>query len=134
MMRVLIVDDNEQLTALMKAVFEEEGFCRVETAGNGIDGYSTCLNFKPDVVLTDIDMPGKNGLEMVRDIRKHHPRIKTVYMSGDLRRHRPFLTTEEVKYNACLLNKPFRLSKVLGLFKEYEREISQNKHRQLMPV
>jgi CheY-like chemotaxis protein len=122
LMRVLIVDDNEGLTALMKDMLETEGICHVETAENGEDGYLAFLHFKPDIILTDIEMPVKSGLEMVKEIRVHHPGIKTIYMSGDMNRYRLLLEKEETEYKANLLDKPFSFSKVIGLFNEYQEK------------
>lgn len=121
MTRILIVDDNEALTGLLKEMLETERIYRVKTAENGEDGYVAFL-IKPDVILTDIEMPVKNGLEMVRDIRVHHPRIKTIYMSADLNRYRTRLEEEKTKYRASLLNKPFSCSNVMGLLNKYEKE------------
>jgi CheY-like chemotaxis protein len=122
MMRVLIVDDNEDLTALIKEMIEREGIYRVKTAANGEEGYKVFLQFKPDIIITDIQMPVKNGLEMVRDIRTHHPGIKTIYMSADLNRYRTLLEDEKTKYKATLLNKSFSCSRVIGLLHEYQKE------------
>lgn len=116
MMKVLIVDDNETLTGLLKEVLETEGDYNVKTAENGETGYRVFLNFKPDVILTDIEMPVKNGLDMVKDIRVHDPDIKTIYMSGDLRRYKTRLEVEKAKHHADMVNKPLCFSKVLDLF------------------
>jgi CheY-like chemotaxis protein len=122
MIKVLIVDDNEVLTGLMKEMLEVEGIYHVKTAENGVEGNLAFLHFKPDIVLTDIEMPVKNGLEMVRDIRIKHPEIKAIYMSGDLNRYRRLLDDEKTKYKATLLNKPFCISEVIGLFHECQKE------------
>jgi len=116
MMKILIVDDNETLTGLLKEVLETEGDYNVKTAENGETGYRAFLNFKPDVILTDIEMPVKNGLDMVKDIRVHDPDIKTIYMSGDLRRYKTRLEVEKAKHHADMVNKPLCFSKVLDLF------------------
>jgi DNA-binding response OmpR family regulator len=116
MMKVLIVDDNETLTGLLKEVLETEGDYKVKTAENGEAGYKAFLNFRPDVILTDIEMPIKNGLDMVKDIRTHDPEIKTIYMSGDLRRYKTRLEVEKSSHHADMVNKPLCFSKVLDLF------------------
>jgi len=122
MVKVLIVDDNEVLTGLIKEMLEIEGINDVKTAENGEEGYITFLYFRPDIILTDIEMPVKNGLEMVKDIRAHHPRIKTIYMSSDLNRYRTLLEDEKTKYKAKLLNKPFSPFEVMGFIHEYRKE------------
>lgn len=122
MMKVLIVDDDEALAHLIKKMIEKMGIYHVKTAGNGNEGYEVFLHFKPDIILTDIQMPTKNGLEMVRDMRNHEPGIKTIYMSGNMRRFRTRLEEEKTKYKASLLEKPFSFSKLTGLFHEYQKE------------
>ena len=118
MMKVLIVDDEEALADLIKEMIEREGIYRVKTAANGEEGYEVFLHFKPDIILTDIRMPGKNGLEMVRDIRAHNPSIRVIYMSGCLSRFRSLLEDEEKKHQASFLTKPFSRFELLGLLSE----------------
>ena len=117
MMKVLIVDDNKTLVGLLKEKLEEEGFYDIRTAENGKEGYRAFLSFEPDIILTDIEMPLKNGIEMMRDIRLIQPWIKAVYMSADIHRYRKFLEEEKTRYKAKLLDKPFtcfNISELLG--------------------
>lgn len=125
-MKLLIVDDNERLTSIMKELLEDDKICKVETADSGEKGYQAFLHFMPDVILTDIEMPDKNGLEMVKRIRLHDPLVKVVYMSSDMESYREYLNKEKTEYSAALIDKPFSFSRVIGLFKEYENEISKN--------
>ncbi|MBU4101721.1 MAG: response regulator [Proteobacteria bacterium] len=119
MMKVLIVDDDEEALAdLIQEMIERDGIYRVKTAANGEEGYEVFLHFKPDIILTDIQMPMKNGLEMVRDIRNHDPWIKTIYMSADLSRFRSLLEDEKKKYQASFITKPFSRFELLGLLSE----------------
>lgn len=122
-MRILIVDDNKGLTTIMKAMLEEEGLCRVETAENGENGYKAFLSFRPDIILTDIDMPVKNGLEMVKKIRINQPGIKIIYMSGDMNRYRGAIEREQSEYQAHFIDKPLAFSKIIGMFDEYRNEM-----------
>jgi len=77
------------------------------------------LLFKPDLVITDIQMPEKNGLELMTHIRMHNPIVRTIYMSGDLGRFRCQLEEEKKKFPVNLLEKPFskiELMRLLSLF------------------
>lgn len=121
-MKVLIVDDDEALTDLIKEIIEGIGIYRVKTAANGAEGYEAFFHFEPDIILTDIQMPVKNGLEMVSDVRNHDPGIKTIYMTGDMIQFRTRLEEEKTKYKASLIEKPFSCSKLIGLFHEYQKE------------
>ena len=122
MMKVLIVDDDEALVGLIKEMIDRMDIYRVKTAANGEEGYEVFFQFKPDIILTDIQMPVKNGLEMVRDMRNHDPGIKTIYMSGDMSRFRTRVEEKKTKYKASLLEKPFSCSRLTGLFHEYRKE------------
>src|SRR3989339_697598 len=108
MMKVLVVDDNRQLASIIQETLEDDGL-DVRSANDGVDGYSTYLSFKPDIVITDIQMPRENGLEMMGHIRAHDPMIKTIYMSGDIAPYRPHLVEERKKYRVSFFEKPFSL-------------------------
>jgi DNA-binding response OmpR family regulator len=113
-MKILIVDDNQDLAFLIKWMLEDEGY-EVRSAKDGMDGYSTYLLFNPDIVLTDIQMPEKNGLELIREIRCHDPDVRTIYMSGDLSRYGRPLEEEKEKYHARVLEKPFSRHELISL-------------------
>jgi len=113
-MRVLVVDDNPEILGCLQIELEAEGF-EVKLAKDGHEAYGAYLEFKPDVVLTDIEMPGQNGLELMEHIRTHDPMMKTIYMSGDLSSYRCFLAEEARKYPVGLLEKPFSRRKLMDL-------------------
>lgn len=106
MPKVLVVDDNQLVAATIQEVLEDCGH-EVMSAKDGVDGYSAYLAFKPDIVITDIQMPRKNGLEMMGNIRTHEPMIRTIYMSGDIDYYKPFLREEKMRYPVSFFEKPF---------------------------
>jgi len=105
-MKVLVVDDNRLLATVIQETLEDDGL-EVRSANDGVDGYSAYLHFKPDIVITDIQMPRENGLEMMEHIRTHDPTIKTIYMSGDIDAYRSHLLEEGKKYQISFFEKPF---------------------------
>lgn len=113
-MKILIVDDNKDLALIIQIMLEDEGY-EVRQAHDGQDGYGIFLNFKPDLVITDIHMPGKNGLELMEHIRRHDPSVKTIYMSGDLISFLSPLEEEKKRYPVSLLEKPFSKGELMGL-------------------
>ena len=121
-MKVLIVDDDEIIAGLAKIIldkmFDNEYIFKIKTAANGEEGYKLSLDFKPDLVLTDIQMPGKNGIEMVRAIRQHSPEIKTIYMSGEWSKFQTPLQEEHTMHQAYFLKKPFAISELKQLLCE----------------
>lgn len=107
-MRVLVVDDNRVLADAIQSILEDEGM-EVISANDGKAGYDAYLWFRPDVVITDIQMPGENGMEMMAQIRIHDPMIKTVYMSGNINAFRRLLEGEREHYPVSFFEKPFSL-------------------------
>ena len=122
MMKLLIVDDDEALAGLIKKMIERIGIYRVKTAANGKEGFEIFLYFKPDIILTDIQMPVKNGFEMIKDIRNHDPEIKTIYMTGNMSQFQTRFEEEKTKYKVNLLNKPFSCARLTELLHEYRKE------------
>ncbi len=111
-MKVLVVDDNRLLADTIQEILEDDGL-DVMSAKDGLDGYRTYLLFRPDIIITDIQMPRKNGFEMMKRIRKHNPKIKTVYMSGNMRSFEPFLIKEKKRYPVNYFEKPFSLESLI---------------------
>jgi len=127
--KILIVDDAKLLTLFLREVLESEKY-EVRTASDGENGYSTYLDFNPDLVVTDIQMPGISGLDMMRNIRMQKPNVRTIYMSGDLDRYRLKLQAEQSGYTVTLLAKPFTQSEFLRLVKNLS-DVSQSWRNEL---
>ncbi len=105
-MKVLVVDDDPFLADTIQEILKNDGF-EVMSANDGIDGYSAYLLFKPDIIITDIQMPRENGLEMMERIRTHDPMIRTIYISGDMGSFRPLLKEQQKRYPVRFFEKPF---------------------------
>lgn len=120
----MVVDDNLLLASLLKVILEDEGY-EAQFAGNGLEGYANYLLFRPEVVITDLHMPKGNGMELIKNIRKQDPGVKTIYMSGDMRPFFPLLDEEKNRYPVSLLPKPFSKEELLNLLARFvnrERE------------
>lgn len=116
--KVLVVEDSKGLAFIMQMVLQAGGF-DVRTANDGWDGFFTYLTFSPDLVITDIDMPRENGLEMMKRIRVQNPEVRTIYMSGELTWFWPLLEEERKKYGVSFLEKPFSRIELLRLVSEH---------------
>ena len=79
---ILIVDDDRLIVELFSIVFKKYGF-NVFKAGNGLDAWKIFNNENIDAVLTDIRMPGLNGIELSNRIRNHSPFTKIAVMTGE---------------------------------------------------
>ena len=65
---MLIVDDNAVNIAIAEVVLLAENF-EVETANEGLEAVQKVAAFRPDLILMDIQMPGKDGLEITRELK-----------------------------------------------------------------
>lgn len=111
--RILVVDDDENLGHIMAETLIAAGY-EVQTADDGLRGYLRYLQQLPEIVLTDIEMPELDGLEMMRCIRAINPNVKAIYISGAVSQYRDALISEGEEYGALVLNKPFSRSDLLN--------------------
>ena len=81
---VLLVDDEEEVLNIMqkKLPWEELGFHIVGKAFNGMEAMTVAEELKPDVVLTDVQMPYMDGLTLCKNLKLCHEGIKVVIFSG----------------------------------------------------
>lgn len=78
---ILIIDDEVSIRESLKSFFEDEDY-HVFSAKDGDEGLHTYFNEKIDLVLTDLRMPGKDGIEVMRIIHAHEPDIPMIVVSG----------------------------------------------------
>jgi DNA-binding response OmpR family regulator len=102
---ILIVDDDENLARTLSIILRAHGY-RVSTAYSGVAGYEKYLSNPTQVVITDIQMPEMDGLEMMAFIRAINSTVKTVYLSGDLDRFQENVELEGLEFNVVSLQKP----------------------------
>lgn len=97
----------------LKMLLEKHGFS-VVTAHNGEEGLNTFFSKYFDLLITDIRMPGSNGLQLISDIRKRNDRVKILAMSGG--GYIPaddYLRISKLFGADRILNKPFLFDKLL---------------------
>ena len=78
---ILIIDDDGQIREMLKKTLEREGY-DVITAVDGIEGIRTYLENSVDLIITDIVMPRKEGLEIIQYFQSHYPEAKIIAISG----------------------------------------------------
>ena len=129
MKKVLIADDEQDILDILKFNLEAEGFT-VETANNGVVAIEKAKTFLPDLIILDVMMPGKTGIEVCSALRLI-PAFKSTLII--------FLTamnddTAEVKGLEIgaddYLKKPIRpkvlMSKINSLFRRVSKEVDHN--------
>lgn len=81
MARILILEDSPDLRRMLQAKLEIEGF-EVAAASSGADALRLMARAPADVILTDLFMPDKDGLETIVEMRARYPDTAIVAMSG----------------------------------------------------
>src|SRR5947209_1668793 len=81
MTRILVVEDSRTQAQQIRFLLEDAGF-EVDVAGDGLEGLDRLGRGLPDAVLTDLDMPRMNGLELVEAVRRDHPAVPVILMTA----------------------------------------------------
>ena len=82
MLKILVADDHEVVRkGLMKVLAESLQPIKVEEARNGQEAVSKVWKSEYDLVVLDIKMPGKNGLDALKEIKQHRPKLPVVILS-----------------------------------------------------
>lgn len=108
--KILVVDDEPAARELMTAMLELHGF-NVVTAANGREARNTADQQSFDLVITDLGMPEEDGIEMIRGLRRNHPNLRVIAVSGAF--------GSDILYSAKLLGadatlmKPFTTSQLV---------------------
>ncbi|MBM6959828.1 response regulator transcription factor [Bacteroides caecigallinarum] len=83
MTRVLLVEDDKNLSFILKSSLEQMiGGYEVVSVANGKDGLDMLINENFDVIVSDVEMPVMDGVTMVQHIRKNHPSLAIIFITG----------------------------------------------------
>jgi len=110
--RILVIDDDESIRFLLRAVLEFQGYDVIE-AENGYEGL-LCYQAEPaDLVITDMQMPVMDGLELIAELQRTFPWVKVIAISGGRRSLEVART-----FTSHTFEKPFSLEEVLDTVHE----------------
>jgi len=84
MARILVVDDEAPLREMVRQMLQRDGH-RVDTAGNGIEALQRLNEARYDLMVLDMLMPGKDGIQTTLETKKIYPEIKILAVSGGRR-------------------------------------------------
>ncbi len=115
MYKILIVDDEQSVRYSFKKLLNSQSYKIIE-ASDANEAISTFKNEKPDLVILDIEMPGKDGIQVLRELNELAPKIPviiiTAYGSGDR-------VIKAMKYGAYeYIEKPFDIPKLIFVIEE----------------
>ncbi len=113
--RVLIIDDDAGIRSSLSRVIRASGYT-VEVACDGLSAVEIAHRFYPDLLLIDIRMPGIDGVETFKQIRRDHPSIAAIFMTAFSASE---LAAEAESFGAIsVLSKPLDLRSLIDLTKQ----------------
>ncbi|HMF92353.1 MAG TPA: PAS domain S-box protein [Candidatus Angelobacter sp.] len=108
---ILLVEDEPSLRALVAEYLREHGY-QVHEAGNAQRALEVAQDAHPDLLLTDIVMPGISGPQLAATLSEEYPRLRVIFMSGYA--EHASLRDAVLQEGTLFLQKPFRLLSVLN--------------------
>lgn len=109
--RVLIIDDEVQFRTMLRKFLQSSGY-EVAEAGNGEEGIKLFFEKPADMVISDIIMPEKEGIETVMEIKRQFPNAKVIVVSGGGWYGTDLDFDMAEKLGALTLKKPFELQEL----------------------
>jgi two-component system, OmpR family, KDP operon response regulator KdpE len=108
--RILVVDDETQIARVLKTALNSQGY-EVKTAGDGESALNLATDWIPDLVVTDLSMPGMSGIELCRSVRERsHVPIIVLSVRGEEKTKIEALDAGADDY----VTKPFSVSELLA--------------------
>ena len=131
MERILVIDDEPHILLMVKKMLERAGY-EVDLASNGSEGLRLFSKLRPGLVITDIIMPEKEGLETIREMKRISSDLKIIAMSGGGKISADnYLETAKIFGASRLIEKPFSQKQLLTYVEELmgpgERKPSTNR-------
>lgn len=114
MANILVVDDDEQFRTMLSETLRSAGY-QVLEARDGAEGLKFYREQGTDLIITDLIMPNKEGLEIIQEFRRNDPEVKIIAMSGG-GRHGPYDYLRVAKRFGArqVLLKPFSRQEILA--------------------
>ena len=113
MKRILIIDDEPHILLMLKKMLEKAGY-ETDIASNGMEGLQLFSKYPADLVITDIIMPEKEGLETIREMKRLQSGLRIIAMSGGGKISADnYLHTATIFGASRVLEKPFTQQQML---------------------
>ncbi len=120
-MKILIIDDEKNICSAIKGILEDEGYA-CDYSLNYADGFRKLQENKFDVLFLDIWLPDIDGIEGLKEIKRHFPEIDVIMISG----HGTIETAvDTIRYGAYdFLEKPLSLERIVMIIKHLDDKAS----------
>ncbi len=108
--RILIADDEDDLRTLLGDLLSGSGY-EVDCASDGDEAIALIRGSEPDLAMLDIQMPGMNGIEVLKFVSQHYPKMRVIMLTGfaDLK-----YAMEAREFGARdFISKPYKIDDIL---------------------
>ncbi len=130
MARILIIDDEALVRLTLRQMLEMAGH-DVAEASNGVEGIQSCKAHSPELVITDIIMPKKEGIETIIELQDDYPKVKIIAISGGGRtRNKDYLKFASDLGVRHVMAKPFSADELQNVVRD-ALAVDQGAGRQL---
>jgi two-component system, chemotaxis family, chemotaxis protein CheY len=109
--KVLLIDDDQLTRTTLRAILKDDGYSAVREATEAVAGLRMAVHFRPDVICLDVQMPGKNGMDLLIDLKARLPDTPVLMVTS---------SNDRTTVEACLVRgangfiiKPFSAEKLL---------------------
>jgi DNA-binding NtrC family response regulator len=117
MKKILVIDDDDQIREMIRVVLEDEGYT-VYLSSDGDEVTEMYKDDPVDLIITDIIMPEKDGMEIISQFRKEHPNVKIIAISGGGKiKAESYLVAAESLGALKTLSKPFDIMELVDIVK-----------------
>lgn len=136
-MKLLLIDDDEELCMELREFLEAEGF-EVDMAFNGLQGLQLLREGHYHIIILDLKLPGLNGYDVLKDIRKTAQPVKVLVLSGKplgeplFKKDGTSQDEEEKILNMAdvVMNKPFMIKEFLQKIKELALSVVEKSQKE----
>jgi two-component system, OmpR family, KDP operon response regulator KdpE len=128
--RILVVDDETQISRVLKTTLNSQGY-EVKTASNGEAGFNAIADWLPDLLITDLSMPGMSGIDLCRAVRERS-NIPIIVLSvrGEEKTKIEALDAGADDY----VTKPFSINELLARVRANLRRVTANDEEVSTPI
>ncbi len=109
--RAVIIDDNESIRVVLRAIVRQAGLQVVGEARDGESALEVVERWQPDLVCLDVVMPGRDGLEVLGEIKRRLPRTRVLMVTGQS--DRQSVESMIAQGAAGIVVKPFNAARVI---------------------
>lgn len=118
MAKIIVIDDEPYILLMLKKMLEKEGHL-VDMATNGVEGIELYHKNGADLIITDIVMPEKEGLETIINLKTENPSLKVIAISGGGRvDSREYLHSAKLLGAERIFQKPFKKDEIVQAVNE----------------